>query len=136
MRISDWSSDVCSSDLVAAILTIIGYSLNDTIVIYDRIREHLRKYRKMQIIQILDLSINETLSRTIMTSLTMNVTLGPLLRWAPDVIFGFTAAMLLGIFVGTSYSVYTAAPMLVWDKEGPHSFAPNQTGLWTGSARS
>src|SRR3546814_15242992 len=76
-------------NIVAAILTIIGYSLNDTIVIYDRIRENLRKYRKMQIIPILDLSINETLSRTIMTSLTMLVAFGSLLIWGPEVIFGF-----------------------------------------------
>src|SRR3546814_5951428 len=111
------------------------YSLNDTIVIYDRIRENLRKYRKMQIIPILDLSINETLSRTIMTSLTMIVALGSLLIWGPEVIFGFTAAMLLGIFVGTYSSVYMAAPILVWAKVGPHSFVPNETGPVAGAER-
>src|SRR3546814_4936977 len=71
----------------------------------------------MQIIPILDLSINETLSRTIMTSLTMIVALGSLLIWGPEVIFGFTAAMLLGIFVGTYSSVYMAAPILVRSEE-------------------
>src|SRR3546814_18470778 len=81
-------------------------------IFYDRIRENLRKYRKMQIIPILDLSINETLSRTIMTSLTMIVALGSPLFWGPEVIFGFTDAMLPGIFVGTSFSVYMPAPIL------------------------
>src|SRR3546814_8759886 len=84
MRISDWSSDVCSSDLfdlnsVAALLTIVGYSLNDTIVVYDRIRENLKKYRKMDIVPLLNLSINETLSRTVMTSVAMLLALGVLL---------------------------------------------------------
>jgi preprotein translocase subunit SecF len=107
---------------VAALLTIIGYSLNDTIVIYDRIRENLRKFRKMDIIALLDLSINETLSRTVMTSLSMLLVLGVLLLLGPEVIFGFTAAMLLGIFVGTYSSMYMAAPILVWLKIGAHSF--------------
>jgi preprotein translocase subunit SecF len=115
-------------NIVAAILTIIGYSLNDTIVVYDRIRENLRKYRKMEIIPILDLSVNETLSRTIMTSLTMIMTLAVLLLLGPEVIFGFTAAMLLGIFVGTYSSIYMAAPILVWAKVGPQSFIPRNAG--------
>ena len=109
---------------VAALLTIIGYSLNDTIVIYDRIRENLRKFRRMDIIALLDLSVNETLSRTVMTSLSMLLALGALLLLGPDVIFGFTAAMLLGIFVGTYSSMYMAAPILVWLKVGAESFVP------------
>ncbi|MBB4642408.1 protein translocase subunit SecF [Rhizorhapis suberifaciens] len=122
-------------NIVAAILTIIGYSLNDTIVVYDRIRENLRKYRKMEIIPILDLSVNETLARTLMTSLTMIVALVSLLIWGPEVIFGFTAAMLLGIFVGTYSSIYMAAPILVWARVGPHSFVPNEGGPVAGAER-
>lgn len=111
-------------NIVAALLTIIGYSLNDTIVVYDRIRENLRKYRKMGIIELLDLSVNETLSRTVMTSMFMLIALLVLLILGPDIIFGFTAAMLLGIFIGTYSSVYMAAPILVWLKVGPDSFVP------------
>jgi preprotein translocase subunit SecF len=102
--------------IVAAILTIIGYSLNDTIVVYDRIRENLRKYRKMDIQALLNLSTNETLSRTMMTSLSIMLTLAALLILGGDVIRGFTAAMLLGVFIGTYSSVYIAAPMLIWMK--------------------
>jgi len=120
---------------VAAVLTIIGYSLNDTIVVYDRIRENLRKYRKMDIIPLLDLSTNETLARTIMTSLTMIIALGCLLIWGPEVIFGFTAAMLLGIFIGTYSSIYMAAPILVWLKVGPHSFVPKEAAAAKGAER-
>jgi preprotein translocase subunit SecF len=122
-------------NIVAAVLTIIGYSLNDTIVVYDRIRENLRKYRKMEIVPILDLSINETLARTIMTSLTMIIALVALLVFGPEVIFGFTAAMLLGIFIGTYSSVYMAAPILVWAKVGPHSFVPKEMGPAAGAER-
>jgi preprotein translocase subunit SecF len=111
-------------NVVAALLTIIGYSLNDTIVVYDRVRENLRKFRKMEIIPLLDLTVNETLSRTMMTSLSLFVALGILLFLGPDVIFGFTAAMLLGIVVGTFSSAYVAAPILVWLKVGPDSFLP------------
>jgi preprotein translocase subunit SecF len=102
--------------IVAAILTIIGYSLNDTIVVYDRIRENLRKYRKMDVQALLNLSTNETLSRTMMTSLSIMLTLAALLILGGDVIRGFTAAMLLGVFIGTYSSVYIAAPMLIWMK--------------------
>jgi preprotein translocase subunit SecF len=115
-------------NIVAALLTIIGYSLNDTIVVYDRIRENLRKYRKMTIEPLLDLSINETLARTIMTSLSMLIALFVLLMMGPDVIFGFVAAILLGIIIGTYSSVYMAAPVLIWLKVGPHSFLPKDQG--------
>ena len=101
-------------NIVAALLTLIGYSLNDTIVVYDRVRENLRKYRKMQVPDLLDLSVNETLSRTIVTSLSMLITLIALLLLGPDVIFGFTAAITLGIFVGTYSSIYMATPILIW----------------------
>jgi preprotein translocase subunit SecF len=111
-------------NIVAALLTIIGYSLNDTIVVYDRIRENLKKYRKMQIVELLDLSVNETLSRTVMTNFFMLMALSALLILGPPVIFGFTAAMLLGIFIGTYSSIYMAAPLLVWLNVGPDSFVP------------
>jgi len=109
-------------NIVAAILTIIGYSLNDTIVVYDRIRENLRKYRKMDIADLLDLSINETLSRTVVTSLSVGIVLTILLVLGPDVIFGFTAAMLLGIVIGTFSSVYVSAAILLWLRLKPDSF--------------
>jgi preprotein translocase subunit SecF len=114
-------------NIVAAILTLIGYSLNDTIVVYDRIRENLKKYRRMPMPELLDLSVNETLSRTIVTSLSVLITLLALLLLGPPVIFGFTAAITLGIFVGTYSSVYMAAPILVWLKVNSASFVPVET---------
>jgi len=111
-------------NVVAAILTIVGYSLNDTIVVYDRIRENMRKYRKMDMVALLNLSTNETLSRTIVTSLSMIMALGVLLFIGPDTIFGLTAAILIGIGIGTYSSIYVAAPILVWLKVGPDSFVP------------
>lgn len=111
-------------NIVAALLTIIGYSLNDTIVVFDRIRENLRKFRKMDMISLLDLSVNETLSRTIMTNVAVMGALLALLLLGPDVIFGFTAAMLLGMFIGTYSSIYMGAPWLVWLKATSDSFVP------------
>lgn len=116
-------------NIVAALLTLIGYSLNDTIVVYDRIRENLKKYRKMPLPELLDLSVNETLARTMMTSLSMLITLVALLVLGPDVIFGFTAAITLGIFVGTYSSVYMAAPILIWLKVTPKSFVPTESAM-------
>lgn len=116
-------------NIVAALLTLIGYSLNDTIVIYDRIRENLKKYRRMPVPELLDLSVNETLSRTIVTSLSVLITLVALLLLGPDVIFGFTAAITLGIFVGTYSSVYMAAPILIWLKVTPASFVPTESAV-------
>lgn len=113
-------------NIVAAILTIIGYSLNDTIVVYDRIRENMRKYRKMEMGELLDLSINETLSRTVVTSLSIGIVLTVLLVLGPDVIFGFTAAMLLGIVIGTFSSVYVSAAILLWLRLKPDSFLPKE----------
>jgi preprotein translocase subunit SecF len=112
--------------IVAAILTVIGYSLNDTIVVYDRIRENLKKYRKMPMEELLDLSVNETLGRTVMVSMTMLITLLALLVLGPKVIFGFSAAMLLGLFVCTYSSVYAAAPMLIWLNVTAQSFVPTE----------
>jgi len=116
-------------NIVAALLTLIGYSLNDTIVVYDRIRENLKKFRKMPLPELLDLSVNETLARTIVTSLSMLITLVALLLLGPDVIFGFTAAITLGIFVGTYSSIYMAAPILIWLKVTPSSFVPTESAL-------
>ena len=115
-------------NIVAAILTIIGYSLNDTIVVYDRIRENLRKYRKMDMQPLLDLTVNETLSRTIVTSFSMILALSALVLLGGDVIFGFSVAMLLGIFIGTYSSIYVSAPILIWLGVGPGSFLPPDTG--------
>ena len=109
-------------NVVAAILTIVGYSLNDTVVIYDRIRENLRKFRKMGIVPLLNLSLNETLSRTIVTSLSILLALGALLVLGPDVIFGLTVAIFLGIFVGTYSSIYISSTMLVMLGLQPDSF--------------
>ena len=109
-------------NVVAAILTIVGYSLNDTVVIYDRIRENLRKYRKMAIVPLLNLSLNETLSRTMVTSLSILLALGTLLLLGPDVIFGLTIAIFVGIFVGTYSSIYISSPVLVWLGVKPDSF--------------
>jgi preprotein translocase subunit SecF len=116
-------------NIVAALLTLIGYSLNDTIVIYDRIRENLKKYRRMPIAELLDLSVNETLSRTIVTSLSLLITLLALLLFGPDVIFGFTAAITLGIFVGTYSSIYMAAPILIWLKVTSDSFVAKENDV-------
>ena len=121
-------------NIVAAILTIIGYSLNDTIVVYDRIRENLRRYRKMAIEPLLDLSINETLSRTVVTSLSIGIVLTVLLVLGPDVIFGFTAAMLLGIVIGTFSSVYVSAAILLWLRLKPDSFVAQGAAESPGGA--
>lgn len=113
---------------IAALLTLIGYSLNDTVVVYDRIRENLMKFRKMEIPALLDLSVNETLSRTIMTTLSILLPLSMLVFFGPDVIFGFSVAMTFGIFVGGYSSIYMAAPILIWLKVGPNSFVPTEGG--------
>ena len=115
-----------SLQIIAAILAIVGYSLNDTIVVYDRIRENLKKYRKMPLPQLLDLSVNETLARTVMTSLTLLIALVPLLLFGPESLFGLTAAITLGIFVGTYSSIYMAAPLLVWLGVTSNSFVPTE----------
>ena len=100
-------------NIVAAVLTIIGYSINDKMVIDDRIRENMRKYRKMDMKSLIDLSVNETLPRTVMTSLTVMLALGALLIFGGHVLRGFSAAMLLGIIVGTYSSVYVSSSLLI-----------------------
>ena len=109
-------------NVVAAFLTIVGYSLNDTVVIYDRIRENLRKYRKMGILPLLNLSLNETLARTVVTSLTVLIALGVLMLIGPEVIFGLAIAIFLGVLIGTYSSIYISAPVLVWLGVKPDSF--------------
>jgi SecD/SecF fusion protein len=98
---------------VAAILTIVGYSLNDTVVIYDRVRENLRRFKKMPLGQLLDLSDNEMLARTTMTSVTTFLALLALYLFGGEVIRSFVASMLFGVFIGTFSSIFIAAPILI-----------------------
>ncbi|HEX7822292.1 MAG TPA: protein translocase subunit SecF [Sphingobium sp.] len=100
-------------NIVAAVLTIVGYSINDKMVIDDRIRENMRKYRKMEMKDLIDLSVNETLPRTVMTSVTVLIALTALLLLGGHVLRGFTAAMMLGIIIGTYSSVYVSSSLLI-----------------------
>ncbi len=118
-----------SLQIVAAILAIIGYSLNDTIVVYDRIRENLKKYRKMPLPELLDLSVNETLARTVMTSLTLFIALIPLLIFGPESLFGMVAAITVGLFIGTYSSIYMAGALLIWMGVTSNSFVPTESAL-------
>ena len=99
---------------IAALLTIIGYSINDTVVIFDRLRENLRKFKSMPLMEVMNLSVNETLSRTIMTSGTTLLALIALLVLGGDVIRGFVFAITWGIVVGTYSSVYVAKNIVLW----------------------
>jgi preprotein translocase SecF subunit len=96
---------------IAAILTIIGYSLNDKVVIFDRIRENLRKYRKMPLVELLDLSINETLSRTTLTHVVTFLAMLPFVIVGGEAIYGFSLAMCFGIIIGAYSSIFVAAPL-------------------------
>jgi len=109
---------------VAAILTLVGYSLNDTVVIYDRVRENLRRYKTMPIAGLLDRSINETLARTLMTSLTTLVALIPLWLLGGLVIRDFTIIMIWGVIIGTYSTIYIATPVLYYLNIRPHSSEP------------
>jgi len=102
--------------IIAAVLTIVGYSMNDTVVIYDRIRENLAKYNKMHINEISDLSINETLSRTIITSITTLLALVSIFILGGEILKGFSFAMILGVLIGTYSSIFVAAPVLKYFK--------------------
>ena len=99
--------------IIAALLTIVGYSLNDTVVIYDRIREELRKYKKMPIIELINQALNLTLSRTLMTSITTLLALFSLYLFGGEVIKGFTFAMIWGVLIGTYSSIFIASPILI-----------------------
>ncbi len=119
--------------IIAALLTIVGYSLNDTVVVFDRVRENLIKFRKKPMVEVLNLSINETLSRTVMTSGTTLLALIALLVLGGDVIRGFVFAMTWGVVVGTYSSVFVASNILLYlgtkrDWSKPDSNQGNQFG--------
>ena len=100
--------------IIAALLTIVGYSLNDTVVVFDRVRENLVKYKKKDLKEVLNISINETLSRTFMTSATTLLALVALFVLGGDVIRGFVFAMIWGVIVGTYSSIFVASAILLW----------------------
>jgi preprotein translocase subunit SecF len=119
--------------IIAALLTIIGYSMNDTVVVFDRMRENLRKYKKMPLGELVDLSLNETLSRTIMTGCTALFALVGLLYLGGEALSGFAIAMIFGIIIGTYSSIYVAAPaILIWGvqrgREGEARGSPQTAG--------
>jgi preprotein translocase subunit SecF len=102
--------------IVAAVLTIVGYSMNDTVVIYDRIRENLLKYSKINTNEIANISVNETLSRTIITSLTTLLALGSIFLLGGEILKGFSFAMIMGVIIGTYSSIFVASPVLSYFK--------------------
>ncbi|WP_069299782.1 protein translocase subunit SecF [Neptunicoccus sediminis] len=117
--------------IIAALLTIVGYSLNDTVVVFDRVRENLRKFKTTPLQDVLNLSINETLSRTVMTSVTTLIALISLFVLGGDVIRGFVFAMIWGVLVGTYSSVFVASSVLLRlgvtrDKSKPDNTSGNQ----------
>ena len=99
--------------IVAAVLTIVGYSMNDTVVIYDRVRENLRKFSDIKIFELTNISINETLSRTIITSVTTLLALVSIYLFGGEILKGFSLAMIMGVIFGTYSSIYIANPILV-----------------------
>jgi preprotein translocase SecF subunit len=111
---------------IAAILTIIGYSLNDKVVIFDRVRENLRKYKRMPLVELLDLSINETLSRSVLTHVTTFLAMLPFLFFGGEAIYGFALAMIFGIVITTYSSIFVASPMqlILGVKRDAFSMAP------------
>jgi preprotein translocase subunit SecF len=120
--------------IVAALLTILGYSINDTVVVFDRLRENLVKYKTMPLRDLMNLSVNETLSRTLMTSVTTLIAVGALLVFGGDVIRGFSFAIFMGVILGTYSSVYVAKNIVLiigldrsekpkGGKPGSHEFA-------------
>ncbi|MCX7560788.1 protein translocase subunit SecF [Sulfitobacter sp. F26204] len=117
--------------IIAALLTIVGYSLNDTVVVFDRVRENLRKYKKRDLKEVLNLSINETMARTFMTSFTTLIALIALFVLGGDVIRGFVFAMIWGVIVGTYSSIFVASAILLYlgvkrDWSKPDANAGNQ----------
>ena len=102
--------------IVAAVLTIVGYSMNDTVVIFDRIRENLRKYSKISITDISNISTNETLSRTLITSVTTLLALVSIYVFGGAILKGFSFAMIIGVIIGTYSSIFVAAPILIYTK--------------------
>jgi preprotein translocase SecF subunit len=111
--------------IIAALLTIIGYSMNDTVVVFDRLRENLKKYKKMALADVIDLSTNETLSRTMITSVTALLSAIALWTVGGETLRGFAIAMTFGIVIGTYSSIYVAAPaILLWHSR--RGRGPNQ----------
>jgi preprotein translocase subunit SecF len=120
-----------SLNMVAAILTVIGYSMNDTVVVFDRLRENLRKYKTMPLREVIDLSINETLSRTVVTGITAVMVLAVLAIFGGAALFGFSIALMFGIIIGTYSSIYVGAPIiLLWGvKRGVTDPEPVKVGM-------
>ena len=112
--------------IVAAVLTIVGYSMNDTVVIYDRIRENLSKYSSSSIEDISNTSINETLSRTIITSVTTLLALGSIFVLGGEILKGFSLAMIIGVLIGTYSSIFVASPILKYLKVSYKSIAKDE----------
>jgi SecD/SecF fusion protein len=113
---------------IAAVLTVVGYSINDTVVVYDRVRENLRKYKKMPIAELIDLTINQTLSRTILTGVTTLLALTALYMFGGEVIASFTAAMIFGILIGTYSSIFVAGPLLILFRLRPGGAEAEEAG--------
>jgi preprotein translocase subunit SecF len=113
---------------LAAVLTIAGYSINDTVVVFDRVRENLRRYKKMEMIELLNFSINETLSRTLMTSVTVFVAVAALVIFGGPVLYSFSIAMLWGVIVGTYSSIWIACAGLVFMKLRPEQLRHEDEG--------
>ncbi len=113
---------------VAAILTIAGYSINDTVVVYDRVRENIRRYKKMPFADLFNMSINQTLSRTVMTSVTTLIALLALFFFGGEVIRDFIIAMIWGVIIGTYSSIFVAVPLLLYmrPRRGDEDEAPHQ----------
>ena len=100
--------------IIAALLTIIGYSMNDTVVVYDRIRENLRKYKQMPVLELINQSLNDTMSRTLLTSVTTLLALFSLYFLGGEVLKGFTLAMIIGVFIGTYSSIFIASQIILY----------------------
>jgi len=109
---------------IAAILTIVGYSINDSVVIYDRIRENMRRFKKMPVFELLNISINDTLSRTVLTSTTTLLASLALAIFGGEVIRGFSCAMVFGVIIGTYSSIYISAPALIYLNIRPQTAQP------------
>ena len=120
---------------IAAILTIVGYSLNDTVVVYDRIRETLRKYKKIPVTELIDRAINETLARTTITSLTTWLVLWALFIFGGDVVRSFVGAMIFGIAIGTYSSIFIAAPVLIFTRLRGEQLHPVEDKTDAGRAK-
>ena len=113
--------------IVAAVLTIVGYSMNDTVVIYDRVRENLKKYIDIKIFDLTNTSINETLSRTLITSVTTLLALLSIYLFGGEILKGFSLAMILGVIIGTYSSIYIANPVLVYLKVNHNTIVKEDT---------